>query len=123
MWDRAPSPSGRNVTLSAFWLRCHSFITNASLTLTQMTSSIPFALNCGTSWLYRGTCDDEQVGVNAPGSENTTTDLPANTSSLVRSTHSCPRRVLNVTAGIFWPSKFLNIIGLQCSVSYLTAQF
>jgi hypothetical protein len=36
--------------------------------------------------LNRGTCEDEQVGVKAPGSENTTTVLPANMSLLVIST-------------------------------------
>jgi hypothetical protein len=38
--------------------------------------------------LYRGTCDEEQVGVKAPGNEKTITVLPANTSSLLRSSHS-----------------------------------
>lgn len=75
-------------------------MTNPSLTETQTISStpdnkyqillelqqkeeVPFAFNTGANSLKRGTCDEEQVGVKAPGRENNTTVLPANRSSLV----------------------------------------
>src|SRR5690606_1008459 len=93
---------------SAFWFSFHSFITNASLTDTHTISSTPGDLNKGASLLNRGTCDEEQVGVNAPGNENTTTVFPENTSSLVTSTHSLSCRVRNVTFGTRFPSLFSN---------------
>src|SRR5690606_23142409 len=93
---------------SAFWLSFHSFMTNASLTEMHTISSTPWDLNSGASLLNRGTCDEEQVGVNAPGKEKTTTVFPANTSSLVRSTHSLSCRVRNLTSGTRFPSRFSN---------------
>ena len=50
-------------------------MTNGSLTEMQTIASMPWALNTGASSLKRGRCVDEHVGVNAPGSENTTTFL------------------------------------------------
>ena len=47
----SPLPSGRNVTLKAFWSFCHSLITKASFTETQTISSTPWALSVGASSL------------------------------------------------------------------------
>src|SRR5690606_39603619 len=88
----------------------HSFMTNASLTEMHTISSTPCAFRTGASWLKRGTCEEEHVGVNAPGSENTTTVLPAKISSLDTSTHSCSPRVRNVTRGTRCPSRFSSIV-------------
>jgi hypothetical protein len=48
--------------------------------------------------------------VNAPGSENTTTVLPLNISSLDTFFQSLPRRVRKVTWGTYWPSRIIAIL-------------
>ncbi len=90
---------------SASWSLPHSSITNGSLTEMQTIESIPWSAKTGASSLKRGRCVDEQVGVNAPGSENTTTFLPAKMSALVTVVHSPLRRRRNVTSGTRWPSR------------------
>ncbi len=74
--------------LYAFSASCQAFMTKVSFTDMQTMSSTPCALNTSASWLKRGTCVEEQVGVKAPGSENTTTVLPLKMSSVVTSTQS-----------------------------------
>jgi hypothetical protein len=70
--------------------------------------------------LYRGTWADEQVGVKAPGSENTTTVFPPKTSSLATSRHSWFSRTRNRALGILSPSRFFNIsIQLLISIKKL----
>src|SRR3954471_11177307 len=74
------------------------------------TESTPLSRNTGTSSLYRGRCVDEHVGVNAPGSEKTTTVLPANRSSVVIVFQSLFSRMRKVTLGTRWPSRFCSIM-------------
>jgi hypothetical protein len=55
---------------------------------------------------------DEQVGVNAPGREKTTTVLPLKTSSVVTFFQSVAVRVRNVTCGTFCPWRSAGIFVL-----------
>jgi hypothetical protein len=48
---------------------------------------------------------EEQVGVNAPGSENTTTFLPAKSSPLVTVFHSLFSQMRKATSGTRWPTR------------------
>src|SRR5262245_3827896 len=107
-----PLPSGIMVTLPHSCVRTHSFITNASFTEMHTMRSTPLAKNAGASSLYRGTWVDEQVGVNAPGSENTTTVLPLKSSSVVSVFQSPDSvRVRKLAWGTFCPSRFLRTVG------------
>src|SRR6188472_2078893 len=80
-------------------------MTNGSLTETQTIASMPCARNAGASSLKRGRCVDEHVGVNAPGSEKTTTFLFAKMSSVVIVAQSPLRRTRNATSGTRDPSR------------------
>jgi len=51
---KSPLPSRRKLRIKACCSLRHSFITNASFTDMQITSSTPCCLNVGVSWLYRG---------------------------------------------------------------------
>ena len=51
-------------------------ITNASLTAVQAISSMPLAFSSPAFWTKPGRCLAEQVGVNAPGTENSATRRP-----------------------------------------------
>ena len=73
-------------------------------------ASMPCALNAGASSLKRGRCVDEQVGVKAPGSEKTTTFLPAKISSLVTLAHSPLRRMRKLTSGTRCPSRLERLV-------------
>src|ERR1700694_844450 len=84
-------------------------MTNGSLTETQTMASMPCALNAGASSLNRGKCVDEQVGVNAPGSEKTTTFLREKMSSLVTVDHSPLRRIRKLTSGTRCPSRLARL--------------
>src|ERR1700730_4567680 len=84
-------------------------MTNGSLTEMQTMASIPCALKAGASSLNRGKCVDEQVGVNAPGSEKTTTFLCEKMSSLVTVAHSPLRRIRKLTWGTRCPSRWVRL--------------
>src|SRR2546430_9348043 len=84
-------------------------MTNGSLTEMQTMESMPCALDGGVSSLNRGKCVDEHVGVNAPGSEKTTTFLPAKMSSLVTVVHSPLRRIRKLTSGTRCPSRLARL--------------
>ena len=105
-----PLPSGIKLMLSASWCSAHAFITKVSLTDIQIISSTPFLNSVGANSLYRGKCEDEQVGVKAPGNEKTTTVLSLKISSLVRVVHSSFALNVNVTLGTFCCSLFSNIM-------------
>src|SRR3954465_1056776 len=103
----SPLPSGSRRTLPHSCVRAHSLITKASFTEMHTTRSTPLAKNAGASSLYLGTCVEEQVGVKAPGRENTTTVLPLNMSSVVTFFQSpLSVRVRNVACGTACPSRF-----------------
>ena len=57
-------------------------MTKASFTAMQATS-MPFFLNSPNFSTYPGRCLAEQVGVKAPGTENSTTFLPLKISSVL----------------------------------------
>jgi hypothetical protein len=59
-------------------------MTNTSFTARHASVSIPFAFSACAFCTNPGRCVFEQVGVNAPGTENRTTDLPLNSSSVDR---------------------------------------
>src|SRR4030095_1904161 len=59
-----------------------AFITNTSFTAMQAMGSTPFAFTPSAFWTKPGRCLAEHVGVNAPGTENSTTFLPLNRSSV-----------------------------------------
>src|ERR1700694_378876 len=84
-------------------------MTKGSLTETQTMASMPCALNAGASSLNRGKCVDEQVGVNAPGSEKTTTFLPEKMSALVTVAQSPLRRIRELTFGMRFPSRLARL--------------
>src|SRR5512145_3547539 len=81
----SPLPSERNSTLplppAAF---DQASITKGSLTATQATVCTPFFLKASALSRKPGKCLRWQVGVKAPGTANSTTFLPANTSSVLR---------------------------------------
>ena len=58
-------------------------MTKASFTDTQPTASTPLARSAAALVLKLGTCWAEQVGVNAPGTPNSTTFLPWHSASVV----------------------------------------
>src|SRR5688572_1913581 len=58
-------------------------MTNTSLTAMQAMVSTPLALMSAAFSTKPGRCLASQVGVNAPGTENSTTRLPLNSSSVV----------------------------------------
>ena len=79
-----PLPSASINTLSpAPALAPQASITNMSFTAIQAMVSTPFALMASALSMNPGRCSFEQVGVNAPGTENTTTFLPLNNSSVL----------------------------------------
>src|SRR5690606_20444640 len=106
---KSPLPSGSSVMLADSWSLAHSFITNVSLTETHTMLSTPASRKAGASSLKRGRWVDEQVGVNAPGREKTTTVLFLNRSSVVTCFQSLPWRTGKVTLGTRWPSRFCSI--------------
>src|SRR5271170_7910454 len=81
-----------------------AFITKTSLTAVQAMVSTPFALILSASSTNPGKCLASQVGVNAPGTENSTTVLPANNCSVV--IFCGPSEVMRVNApsGILSPA-------------------
>src|ERR1700761_3322881 len=81
---KSPLPSASiRMSVPTPWFSPQAFITNTSLTETQAMVSTPLALKSATCCLKLGRCLAEQVGVKAPGSANSATFLPANSSSVV----------------------------------------
>ena len=60
-----------------------AFITNTSLTAVTAIASTPLALSASAFSTKPGRWFMWQVGVNAPGTANSTTVFPANTSAVV----------------------------------------
>src|SRR4051794_32750033 len=80
---KAADPSASIVTLPS--QPCsfpQAAITNASFTAMQATVSTPLALRASAFCTKLGRCLTLQVGVNAPGTANSTTFLPLKTSSV-----------------------------------------
>src|SRR4029077_16557434 len=80
---KSPLPSARNSILSAPLAFFHSFITKPSLTAVTAMVSTPLALMASAFCTNPGRWFLWQVGVNAPGTANSTNFLPLNTSSVV----------------------------------------
>src|SRR5262245_28713152 len=73
-------------------------MTNASFTETQTISSTPFDRILSASVTKPGRCFIEHVGVNAPGTANSTTRLPLNNSPTVTSLGAPSRISLSFTS-------------------------
>ena len=82
----------------------HAFMTNTSLTAMQAIVSTPLARIWSASCTKPGRCLASQVGVNAPGTENSTTFLPLKSSSVVMSFGPSLVIVLSVPAGMRSPA-------------------
>src|SRR5262249_18521119 len=81
-----------------------AFMTNTSLTAMQAMVSTCFALMASACWTKPGRCLALQVGVKAPGTENSTTFLPLNSSAVVMSAGPLSDIVLNVPSGMRLPT-------------------
>src|SRR6185312_11920547 len=78
-----PLPSASIVTLSpTLEALPQAFMTNTSLTAIQAMVSTPLERIWSASCTKPGRCLASQVGVKAPGTENSTTFLPLNRSSV-----------------------------------------
>src|SRR5262245_45631747 len=98
-------PSASIITLSPAPLSLpHASITNASFTEMHAIRSTPFALMSLACAMKPGRCCIEQVGVNAPGTANSTVFLPANSSPVETSCILPSTIVLIFTSGTFWPT-------------------
>src|SRR3977135_2170268 len=80
---QAALPSAKNSISSLPEAFFHAFITNTSLTPVTAMVSMPFALIAAAFFTKPGRWLLLQVGVNAPGTANSTTFLPLNNSSVV----------------------------------------
>src|SRR5260370_25478068 len=69
---------------SVFWSRAHAPITKASLTDRHQISSTPAALKASACSTKPGTCLAEQVGGNAPGTDQTAMGLPSAPSGIFK---------------------------------------
>src|SRR4029077_17441539 len=81
-----------------------AFITNTSLTAMQAMVSTPLARIWSASSTKPGWCFASHVGVKAPGTENSTTVLPLNSSSVERSLGPSLVIRLSVPAGMRSPA-------------------
>ncbi|MNV71825.1 hypothetical protein D3C71_1648660 [compost metagenome] len=99
----SPLPSDSSCRPSGTcWLSPQAFITNGSLTAMQNTS-IPRWRNSGKCSMKPGRCRAEQVGVNAPGTPNSTALRESNRAWV--SMVSMPSRMrLRVTSGMRSPT-------------------
>src|SRR5258708_31607940 len=79
-------------------------MTNTSLTAVHAMVSTPFFLSCSASSTKPGKCFASQVGVNAPGTENSTTVFPPNSSSVLTFFGPSLDMVVNLPAGILSPT-------------------
>ena len=75
----------------------------------QMMSSMPLSANVDANSLYRGRWVEEHVGVNAPGSEKTTTFFPLNRSLEDTCFQLSPSLSGKVHVGTCWPSLFCSM--------------
>ena len=98
--------------LSTFWFLPQLSMTKASLTETQAMASMPFFLNSSACCRKPGRCLAEQVGVKAPGTANSTTFLPLNSSSVVISAMPSLPRYLNFADGTLSPTLMVIVIPL-----------
>src|ERR1700760_3174009 len=80
---KAALPSAKNSMESALVAFFQAFITNTSLTPVTAIVSMPLALIASAFLIKPGRWLLLQVGVNAPGTANSTTFLPLNSSSVV----------------------------------------
>ena len=81
-----------------------AFITNTSLTAMQAMVSTPLARIWSASSTKPGRCLASHVGVKAPGTENSTTVLPLNSSSVEMSLGPSLVIRLSVPAGMRSPA-------------------
>src|SRR6202012_3920588 len=70
----------------------------------QAIASTPFARIASAFWMKPGRCFAEHVGVNAPGSANTTTFFPANRSSVFTGFGPLSCFCISVTDGTLSPT-------------------
>src|SRR6185437_2838235 len=86
-----------------------AFITNTSLTAMHARVSTPFARSWSASCTKPGRCFASQVGVKAPGTENSTTFLPLNSSSVATSFGPSLVIVFSVPEGMRSPALMLMV--------------
>src|SRR5499427_6787400 len=115
---KSPLPSARNSILpsapDAFF---HSVMTNTSLTAVTAMVSTPLALMASPFCRKPGRWLLWQVGVNAPGTANSTTFLPLNTSSVVFQPGPSAVITLNFASGRRSPTLMamvvLSVVGVR----------
>ena len=93
-----------NSTPSAAVAFFQASITNTSLTAVTATVSTPFALIAARFCTIEGTCILWQVPVNAPGTANSATFLPLNSSSVVFHAGPSPVMTRNLALGSCSPT-------------------
>src|SRR5579863_9861198 len=102
---KSPLPSASISTSSPTpWSSPQAFITNTSFTDTQAMVSTPLAFSSAACALKPGRCLAEQVGVKAPGTANSATFFPANSSSLEIGFGPSAPKVVNVALGTLSPA-------------------
>src|SRR5262252_6525977 len=115
---KSPLPSARNSILSsapeAFF---HASMTKPSLTAVTAMLSTPFALIASAFFTKPGMWLRWQVGVKAPGTANSTTFLPLNTSSVVFQPGPSAVITLNFASGRRSPTLMamvvLSVVGVR----------
>src|SRR5258706_10898448 len=109
---KSPLPSARNLIVSLAPLAFdHASITKTSLTEVQAIVVTPFALNSAACCRNPGRCIPWQVGVNAPGTANSTAFLPLKRSSVEISEGPVSVITLNLACGSGLPT----VIGMKFS--------
>src|ERR1700722_10660823 len=96
-----------------------AFITKTSFTAVHAMVSTPFALILSANSTKPGKCFASQVGVNAPGTENSTTVFPLNSSSAVSFCGPSLVMRVNLPSGILSPT--LMVIGILLSYLQVSA--
>src|SRR5262245_49505835 len=97
---KSPLPSARNrIVPSAPLAFPQAVSTWMSLTATQAMVSMPRARNASACWMKPGMCFRWQVGVNAPGTANSTTRFPRKISATLRFSGPLAPMVTKVASG------------------------
>src|SRR5271156_2655836 len=113
---KSPLPSASIRTLSpTFCALPQASITKASLTETQAIAWTPFFLSSSAFSTKPGRWRAEQVGVHAPGSANTATFLPLNSSSVEMSFGPSADICFSFADGTLSPT--LTVIALSFSIN------
>ena len=108
-------PSASIITLpSAPWSLPQAAMTKASLTDMHTIKSTPFAVMASALFTKLGRCFAEQVGVNAPGTANKPTFLPANSCVVLCGFGPSALISTSVASGILSPTWIVIVSPLYC---------